>query len=350
MKIAVIGGGLAGTACAYQFLRAGHEVSIYEASDDLASEASGNILGLYNPRLSAHMTPQAAYYAAAFLSVIDVFEELKNINWKRCGSLHLITDEKREIKFSKCVEYWGWSVDDMRFLNADDASEVVGIDLKYKALYLPNAGSVSPRKLCAEMAQGAEIFLNQGVLDSKAISDIGADIVVLACGRGVTHFEEASYLPLNHIRGQVSVVRSLGALSNLQSNLCYGGYCSPAFAHESGERVHMVGATFQRWLDHSDILVEDDARNVEGLEAVVPGVAQGMEVLDHRASVRVAAKDVFPVVGALNERVYVSTAHGSHGIVSSMMAARILCAQIEGRGEGLLPVETLQALSPKRFC
>lgn len=51
-RIAIIGGGLAGTSCAYVLKQYGFEPVIYEAGDKLAYGASGNEVGLYNPRFS----------------------------------------------------------------------------------------------------------------------------------------------------------------------------------------------------------------------------------------------------------------------------------------------------------
>ena len=54
------------------------------------------------------------------------------------------------------------------------------------------------------------------------------------------------------------------------------------------------------------------------------------------------------VTGHLTDNVYVSSAHGSHGILSSLMGGKILAAMIMG-GEAVLPTETLDTLSPRRF-
>ncbi|HBR68253.1 MAG TPA: hypothetical protein DEA55_02635 [Rhodospirillaceae bacterium] len=336
-RVVIIGGGLAGTACAYVLKQAGAEPVIYEAGAELAPGASGNPVGLYNPRLSAFRTPESDFYAGAFALALRVFEGLNDIDWNPCGALHLMTDEKRQKRFEQAAQSWGWPPENMRLLNAGEASEVAGIEIKYDALYLPQSGTVSPKKLCERYAQGVEVHLNKKIDD---IAELKADAVIVAGGMGVKDFFD---LPLKAVRGQITQAKPTEISKRLKCCLCYGGYVTPV----SGN-VHTVGATFQRWLDHSDVMPQDDADNIKALAAVVPELAQGMEVTGGRAALRTTAPDHFPVVGKLKDNVYVSTAHGSHGILSALAAAHLLADMILGRPLSL-PGDVVGRLSPGRF-
>jgi glycine/D-amino acid oxidase-like deaminating enzyme len=125
------------------------------------------------------------------------------------------------------------------------------------------------------------------------------------------------------VRGQITFVKSTPASEKLKCNLCYGGYFSPA---KRGE--HTLGATFQRWLDHDQIIGDDDYDNIEKLVRVAPELADGLEIVGQRAAVRTTSPDHFPVIGHLRDNIYVSTGHGSHGIMSSIAAAHILTNMI----------------------
>ena len=65
---------------------------------------------------------------------------------------------------------------------------------------------------------------------------------------------------------------------------------------------------------------------------------------------RVATNDRFPVIGAVpnHKDIYVSTAFGSHGIVSSIMGAHVIADLVRGSG-ACLPADVLYQLSPRRF-
>ena len=339
-RVAIIGGGLAGTACAFMLVRAGFKPVIYEAGASLAPGASGNALGLYNPRFTAEFGAEAQYYSGAFRLALEVFKDIPDIDWNPCGSLHLVTDAKRETRYRQMVESWDWKPEGMRIVDAAKASDLAGVEVRHDALWLAEAGYVSPQKLCVAYARDIEVHLNTAI---KSIDDVDADIVILANGMGVKNFEAAADLPLNAVRGQLTFAKANAATQKLKCNLCYGGYFSPAV-----NGVHALGSTFQRWLDHSQIIEEDDQDNIEKLAAVALALAKDIEISGHCAAIRTASKDHFPVVGALGERLYVSTAHGSHGIISSLMAAQFLTEMIAGK-PSTLPHGCIQRLLPARF-
>lgn len=351
-KVAIIGGGLAGCAIAYSCIRNELYPIIFEQSDALSSAASGNALGMVSPRISAEMTPHASYYSIGFQSLIEFFDGIAqdfgvDIGWRKCGTMHLSVDDRKTKQFSKTVKNWNWNEKDMHMLSKCDVSKQAGIDLDFEGLFLPQSGYVSPPKLCAYYANGVEVQCNTSV-DDAALADIDADIIVLANATGIKQFELASHIPFGAVRGQITKVGASDASASLKCNLNYGGYCSAV--DSSG--AHIIGATFQRWLDHSNIIEEDNQKNIDTLHTVAPEIAQGMEVIGSRAAVRCTTRDYFPVVGYLGKArgkdVYISGGHGSHGILSSHMAAQILMDQIAGRPVSV-PDATLKALSPHRF-
>lgn len=345
MKILIIGGGLAGCALAYVLKRRGAEPVILEAGETLASGASGNRIGLYNPRFSAAMTPQARFYSDAYFTALETFTALDGIDWDPCGTLHLITDEKKARRFPKTFESWSWPEEEMRLVGAEEASAIAGVGIERDALYLPRSGSVCPEKLCRAYARGIETHTGTRIeTTGQAREEYGADAVVLACGMGALRFPEAAYLPLRPVRGQVTLVRAAAATETLNCNLCYGGYIS-----RSIDGVQAIGATFQPWLDHSDIVAQDDRDNIEKLRQAVPSMKDvPLDVIGNRAAVRCATKDHFPVIGVLGDGVYISAGHGSHGILSALQGAHVLAGMILGGGNSVSP-DVAEALSPGRF-
>ncbi len=315
-RVAIIGAGLAGAACAYVLKQRGFEPVIYEERAEIASGASGNALGLYNPRLSAEKT----IYTDAFEMALDVFANLKNIGWKQCGSLHLIADDKKEKRFAECVKNLGWA--DMEILDAHKASDIAGVEIDKDALWLPRSGVVSPKKLCEAYANDIEIHFNQ---DIKTLSDVEGDFIILANGMAAKKFME---LPLKAVRGQITYLKPNAKSVKVKCNLCYGGYLTPVV-----DGVQAVGSTFQRWLDHTDIIPADNEDNIEKLKAAVPAMVGEYEIAGQRAGVRTTTDDHFPIYGPVKgyDKLYVSTAHGSHGIITSILAANAIADDIAGK-------------------
>jgi len=321
MRINIIGGGLAGCALAYVLKQAGAEPIIYEAGGQLASGASGNAVGLYNPRFTAQYDAVGEFYSTAFFEALKVFEIFgDDVDWNPCGALHLMYNEQKRRRFPKTVASWGWSAEDMHLVDTAEASDLAGVAVDYDCLHLPRAGTVSPRKLCEAYARNAEVHLSAPVDD---FSVLDGDVTVLACGLAALQFPVAQHLPLKPVRGQVSYVKGLDDSRALKTALCYGGYVTPAT-----NGVHCVGATFERGANHNEIKDVDNDANLEQLYDTVSALSGKAQVVDQWVGVRTTSRDHFPVVGMLEEEGYISSAHGSHGVLSSFLSAKILTDSI----------------------
>ena len=368
--VAIIGAGLGGTALARALKRAGATPIIYEASEDIASGASGNDLGTVNPRFTAYRTPESDYFTSAFTFARTTFDAICHpersegshrnegdpsiapllqddsvgnpIDWDPCGALHLITDEKKEKRYPQTLQNWGWDRDHMRMVTKEEATDIAGIDIEHDALYLPGAGYVSPRKLCETYSEGVDIHFNTKI---ENINDLDADAIVITSGPATKNFKETEFLPINTVRGQVTQINETHISKHLKCNLHYGGYLA-----KPSNGVHMLGATFQPWLDHTKIILEDNQENIDKMGEFIPALKGDYEVVGHRASLRATSKDHFPIAGRVpgEKSLYVSAAHGSHGIISTLMAAELLTDMILERPH-CLPLETINSLSPSRF-
>lgn len=341
MKIAIIGAGLAGLSCFNNLKRYASDIKIYEAGDGLAPAASGNSVGSVNPRFTAFRNEQSDFYTSAYAGAVKFFEGCsEEVNWQKCGALHLITDEKKQTRFEQTVQNWSWPEEYMQIVNAAEASEIAGVTIQHDALYLPFSGYLSPAKLCAYYARGADIEFGARI---KSIKDLDADIIILSCGQGMRDF--APWLKTGHVRGQITRAKASGYSADLKCNVHYGGYCTPAI-----DGIHTIGASFQRWLDHSDLIDQDDQDNIDKLAAVLPSVAMNLKPDGARASVRTTSPDHFPIIGRHPEfeNVYISTGHGSHGIVSSFAGAQLITDLIMGHPRSQTK-ETIEALAPQRF-
>ena len=326
-RVAIIGGGLAGTAAAYLLKKNGIEPVIFESGPELAHGASGNDLGLYNPRLSMNRTADSDFFASAFALAHRTFSNIGcDIGFDDCGSLHLATDEEKERRLRGALANWGWHTDHMQWGEG--------------GLFLPDAGIVSPRMLCQAYARNIDVRLNTPIKFCQELEDYSA--VILACGASVRRFKDCEDLPIHTVRGQVTALRENQYSQSIKRNICFGGYLSPA---QNG--IHMTGATFQPWRTDTDVTDEDHRENINRLEQAVPGLGN-LEVIGGRAALRTASKDRFPVIGKFRDGLYLSTAHGSHGIISSLMAAHIICDDLLGTGS-CLPAATIARCRANRF-
>jgi tRNA 5-methylaminomethyl-2-thiouridine biosynthesis bifunctional protein len=349
-SVAVIGGGLAGTSAARALASRGIKVEIFE-KEKLGAGASGNPLGLFNPRLSAQRSVDSDFYGSAYALAVRTFRSLQamtDIGYIACGSLHLEIDDEKEKRFAGMTENWGWNADHLQRYDAGQASEIAQIPLQYPSLFLPDSGVVSPAKLCAALAMDIQVIPETAV--NPVPSDQGwqvnerhYDAVVLANGAGCLSFDETSALPLSTIRGQLSFAKETDLTGRIRTNLCYGGYCSIGVGGS-----HTLGSTFQPWMADTALREEDHARILAQFEQAIPALQGEFRAEGGRAALRVAAKDRIPVGGQVAPGLYVSTAHGSHGLLSSLMIAEQIAADISGTAS-ILPRSVIQKLSPSRF-
>lgn len=344
-RVAIVGGGLAGTAAARALRMRGITPVIFEMAGHIAAGASGNPVGLCNPRLSAARTAQSAVYASGYAQAVRLFPRL-DTGFAARGNLHLMHTAEREKKFSGSAAHWGWDAEHMQMLDAAAASDVAGARMPCGGVWLPETGAVDPSALCRAYSAGMDMRVGATVLPVRdgagwRVGDDHFDALVAANGPAAAAFTDA---PVEPVRGQITFARAAATLPELRTNICYGGYLGAA-----RDGLYTVGATFQRGQDDNAVRAADDADNMAKLAAVLPEIAAGLTPAGARAAVRCAARDRFPVAGAAGDGLYISAAHGSHGIVTTLAAAEMIADMMTGSALSL-PVTAAGALSPGRFA
>jgi tRNA 5-methylaminomethyl-2-thiouridine biosynthesis bifunctional protein len=332
--VLVHGAGLAGSAAAYVLKQYGIDCVVFDPNG-ISSGASGNSMGLINPRFTAFRNAESDFYTAGFALTQRTFRQFDAVDYKQCGSLHLANDEDKQKRYPRTLENWKWNSDHMQYLSLDDASRTAGVDLSYDALYLPDSAQVNPKALCHQYLRSIKVV---------DVEQNNFDIHILAIGAASVENGVLANFPIHTVRGQITEIRATPESQSIKTNICYGGYIS---APRDG--IHVVGSTFQKWLFETNIRLEDDVENIKKLSVQIPSCS-GFDVVDHRSSLRTASNDRFPIVGTLTDSGFlVSAAHGSHGIVSSLVAAHLLADIIRG-GVRSLGKTTIKALSPERFA
>jgi tRNA 5-methylaminomethyl-2-thiouridine biosynthesis bifunctional protein len=329
-EIGILGAGLAGCASAYVLKQYGFNPVIYDPNG-IASGASGNPVGMINPRFSAFRNAESDFYTAAFAQAV---RSLANVeSFQKCGALHLLTDDDKRTKLTRTAENWKWHSGHMRMVEAKEASNIAGVELSHDALYLNDSAKINPSELCQWYVRDVEVR-------KERAPDNLEGFPIYANGVGVA--DKFSDLPLHTVRGQISYVKSNGVSRNLKTNISYGGYITP-----ENNGIHVVGSTFQKWLTHTDVVEEDHIQVLDQLSSAIPTIG-ALEITGGRAALRTSSQDRFPVIG-LHERVLISTAHGSHGIASSLMGAHLIADILRGGIHGL-GKSSINALCPGRFA
>ncbi len=309
-RVAIIGAGIAGAACAQALTRRGVETVVLEAAPALGAGASGNPAGLVMPRLD-RAGVLAPFHLAAYLHAVAAYEALGV--FEACG-----VEQRAEAR----------DVSALKDLMADpplppDWFCAVGADA---ALHV-RAGLVRPVKAIAAMLNGAQLICESPVEkleragegwvlrapDGRAL--LKADAVVLACGAALAQFGPASFLPIALSRGQIE----------------WGAGEAPAHTIASGSYVAsfddgvLFGATFDKVLgprayslaETAEAIHASRRRNLAALGKLAPDIAASVDAgtLRSRAALRATTPDRAPIAGLLPDAEawlaqYAALAHG----------------------------------------
>ena len=250
----------------------------------------------------------------------------------------------------------------LRAVDAEEATRLAGIPLAVGGLAFPAGGWVHPPALCRALADHPRIAmltearvmsLEQGRAGWRVMTDgrvlAEAPVVVLAAGMESGAYAQTRDLPLRSNRGQMTLLPATPQSRQLSAVLCAGSYVAPA---RNG--LHSVGATFARE-SSIEVTTADNAENLAMLEKLSPALYRALEgpalaagQLSGRAGMRCGSPDYLPIVGPVRDGLYVSTAHGSRGLITAPLAGEVLAAQLDGE-PAPLPRDLMRAVQPGRF-
>ncbi len=362
-KIAVLGAGIAGCSAAHALAIRGHAVTLIDRHDGAAQETSGNPVGIVYPKLTAEVSPMGSYHAHAFSFTRSLLADLKLPSWRACGVTHLDRDDAEAQKTAQVLN------------NNDFPADYA--QLCENGYHQPMAGFLSPPEFCAQLAAhpnitkhfAASIENIEQVADGWKVLGVFYDAVVIAFGNNSKSFSQTSWLPLQSLRGQITMLKPTNASASLDKVICHEGYITPLQAGE-----HCIGATFQKEdATVPDTRPADDLENLASLNAHLPKFGfDATHIAGSRSGYRATTPDKLPMAGAcadyaayvaanpqvrggagVNETprlhgLYMSTGFGAHGMTGAPLAGEIIAAEISGDPLPV-PAGLAERLLPERF-
>jgi tRNA 5-methylaminomethyl-2-thiouridine biosynthesis bifunctional protein len=363
----VIGGGLAGASVSDSLARRGWRITLVERGAEVAAGASGNPQGVLYARLSAHATPLSRLVLAGYQHTLRVLRTRLPCDgeaWSASPVLQLAFDADEAARQAAVLSS-GLGGALLAAVSATEASEAAGLPLECGGIVFPAGGWVHPPALCRTLLAHASVEVRacRGVELHGAAGDwevrdgagpvACAPVAIIAAGADSAGFPQTAALPLRVNRGQLTLLPQTAHSARLRAVLCGEGYAAPA---RSG--WHCVGATFAREASAA-LRQADHAGNLAMLQRLSPALFDALgapsaaqEALAGRAGLRCVSPDYLPCVGPVGTHahgLFVSTAHGSRGLITAPLAGEVLAACLETE-PAPLPDAMMQALHPQRFA
>jgi tRNA 5-methylaminomethyl-2-thiouridine biosynthesis bifunctional protein len=395
-QVAIIGAGIAGCTTAYALAQRGLKVTLIDRHG-IATEASGNPQGAMYAKLAAGEATHSKIYIQGYLQSLRWLNSTldKGDGWDDCGLIQLASTEKELNRQKKFIANTHYPKELLQSLDAEQASNISGVNLNTGGLFFPAAGWVSPQKFCQQLVKHPLIDVQQDkaieliqqqdqwLLETQQTRKLGLtkqvySHVVIACANDSQALLKQSYLPTKSIRGQLTYLDSSANTNKLKTVLCGKGYIAPA---NNGKLC--LGASYNIKDDENQMRLEDHQKNLQYLDDFGQEFEQLHQELQTanaheypgRTGFRCTTPDYLPMTGPLiNEEdfdqsfsairknlaryprqaakfhsgLYLNIGHGSRGLTSAPLCAELIASYICDENFPLAK-DHAEALLPGRF-
>src|SRR5438046_10396726 len=160
--VVIIGGGVIGCSIAYQWRKAGVQLSILER-EEIAAEASSAAAGLLAPaEVLTGPKAGADLFLASWSITAEIIAEIEaasgvQVEFFRTGALHVLTNTDDQSSLRRYAEIWKAQGSDVKWLTGDQVYQYEPL-LHHTfdtALYVPEAASIRPRLMTKAYAEAA---------------------------------------------------------------------------------------------------------------------------------------------------------------------------------------------------
>lgn len=366
VDVVVVGAGLAGGATAHALIRRGLQVALLDSAPHITSKASGNAWGLLTPYLSTKRSALEALYSAGYAFTHNLLREHPGsaISFHRTGALQLPSTRRLAATIESREPVLGAQL--VHRVTSTEIPAISGIAVNSAALYIPDAGFLSPRQFIEGLLPDTpnKLTLTLGTeccsierddktwrVACRGGSSFRCHSVVLCAAHETSALQLTSWLPLEAIRGQTTSVRSNGSSSGLRTVVSYGGYITPQVAG-----LHFLGAHYS----HDDNEIAPRSSDTDEMLRCnshwLPALSLGdAETNNPRVCFRTSTIDRLPYIGSLPDYalfkeqvaqyrsgtnlarkvtctplpgIFVNVGHGSRGLISCPIGGEIVARAI----------------------
>ncbi len=318
MQIAVIGGGFAGLALAWHFLRIKKSISLtlFE-QNEIGSGASGVSAGLlhYYAGLKAKKNFLGEEGYESTRQLLDAASEFSSAPiYENSGLLRFPINENQE----KCFIAAARDYPDVHWLSAEECLRMNPGVFPSPGLFIENCLTVYPDKYMAALWKGCESLgarhKKRKIHNFNELEEF--DLIIGAAGAGILAPPFPS-LPINALKGQILELPWPENIPMPKSALSSEIYVVP----DRENKKCFVGSTFEREFTNADPDPEEaEKKLLPHLIKLYPAFSD-IKPTGCRAGIRVTSRDRFPFIQQIEQRIFVFTGLGSKGLLYHSLLA-----------------------------
>lgn len=256
-----------------------------------------------------------------------------------------------------------------QWIPEEETERVTGVSCNGGGAWYQQAGSLSPKHLVTHLLDSPLIKIRSST-EVVRITREGerwvlhgedelhrTDVVVVANAYECRRIRQTAWLPTEQVRGQIIQIATTPLLQKLTSALCFDGYILP---EHNG--THLVGASYDHQYMASEVCATRSKDLLRRLCLRVPSLdPEELSVVNGRVSYRTSTHDRLPYVGLVPTEdsaraaieglgdspeyypsLYVSSGHGSRGLLSATFAGELLAQEILGESSEYISSDLLR--------
>ena len=361
--VAIAGGGIIGSALAWELQRAGRQVVLLDRQQP-GQEASWAAAGILSPSFevpdSLPLVPLARASLQLYPEFVAAVEHAtgRATGFRQAASLQIFFGEGAQRECGALIDAHRGAGLPTRAISADEVrgmEPALNPDVRAAAL-LPDEARIDPRLLSAavlEAARNAGVEVRAGVEVTGLMMEggrcvgilagserISAAHVVIAAGCFCGQMQAvARYAPTRPVRGQMVAFRSPGVnLSHIVNS--DSGYLVP---REDGRLL--AGSTLEDAGFEKAVTPEGLQKILAAAVEIAPDLATA-PIIESWSGLRPDTPDHLPIIGPTDvEGLWISTGHFRNGILLAPISARVIRDWMDGNTLSVSMAE----FSPMRF-
>ncbi len=312
----IIGAGMAGCAMANQLAERGWQVKLIDAQADIASQASGNHVGLCHPTLSRDDNFQARLSRAGFAATHQKLKQLSQqgvqVHFGADGHLQLAKDSAAASLMQTICAEQPHLAQMVHWLDRQQCQTQLAIDCEFGGWWFPEGMWANPYSICkgyvSQYANLIDLQLNTHVDQIKLIDQhwhlydaeqqliAKSKTLILASANDATRLIPEAELPLSASLRSVSKVWG-GDLPASTFSLSGLSYLTPALAGWRCAGASLVDTQYPQYAEQQNL---DDLSQLIGTTVVTS------KPIETRLCFRPNSSDRLPLAGQIPERNTIS--------------------------------------------